>query len=393
MQTLLIIENNLNVELCKKLLSRIDIVSPIFFQDKELALEWCAINEVDVILISLPKRDAFYFIQQFQNVLNSQYVPVLMMASTRDVDLKIKALELNVMDFISIPIDPTELTHRIKNAAKMRKHQKSNLLAQKRIFELQKLEAVSCLTAGVAHEFNNLLSSIQGYSDLNKLNTQDLQQATLTQDTIDELSQEFFNNSQRINMAVKKGKLMVEQMLVYCRRDETLSNNAFNFYDFIKQHTKLLKDILPANVKTVVRLDTLNSSIYMESINLTDLTQIFWNLFSNARDVFDGKSGTVEMKFDLINSSTVCSCCSIRFQGNFFKIDVSDDGQGITEEILPRIFDPFFTTKEVGAGTGLGLSVVAGLIHNAQGHIQVMSTPDVKTTFSLFFPYTTHLIN
>ena len=80
-----------------------------------------------------------------------------MMASTRDLDLKIKALELNVTDFISIPLDQTELKHRIKNAAKMRKHQKSHLLAQKRIFELQKLEAVSCLTAGVAHEFNNLL--------------------------------------------------------------------------------------------------------------------------------------------------------------------------------------------------------------------------------------------
>ena len=391
MQTLLIIENNLNVAVFKKLLSKIDFVSPIFFQDPTLALEWCATNEVDVIMISLPKRDAFYFMQQFQNVVDSQYVPVLMMASTRDLDLKIKALELNVTDFISIPLDQTELKHRIKNAAKMRMHQKSHLLAQKRIFELQKLEAVSCLTAGVAHEFNNLLSTIQGLSDLNKLNTQDLQQATLTQATIDELSQEFFINAQRISMAVKRGKLMVEQMLVYCRRDETLSNNALNFYDFIKQNSKLLKDILPENVKTVIRLDTLNSSIYMESINITDLTQIFWNLFSNARDVFDGKSGSVEIEFDLINSSNICSCCSMRFQGDFFKIDISDNGQGITDDILPRIFDPFFTTKEVGAGTGLGLSVVAGLIHNAQGHIQVISTPDVKTTFSLFFPYTTPL--
>lgn len=389
MQTLLVIENNLSVELLKKLLGKIDFVSPIFFKDPKLALEWCATNEVDVIMISLPKRDAFYFMQQFQNVLDSQYVPVLMMASTRDIELKIKAFELNVTDFISIPVDQIELKHRIKNAAKMRMHQKSHLLAQKRIFELQKLEAVNCLTAGVAHEFNNLLSTIQGLSDLNKLNTQDLQQATLTQATIDELSQEFFINAQRISMAVKRGKLMVEQMLVYCRRDETLSDNRFNFYDFIKQNTKLLKDILPENVKTVVRLDTLNSSIYMESINITDLRQIFWNLFSNARDVFGGKSGTVEIEFELINSSNICSCCSMRFQGNFFKIDLSDNGQGINEEILPRIFDPFFTTKEVGSGTGLGLSVVAGLIHNAQGHIQVISMPDVKTTFSLFFPYTT----
>ena len=389
MQTLLIIENNLNVELLKKLLSGIDFISPIFFKDQYLALKWCASNEIDVILVSLPKTEALHFIEQFQNVWNSQYVPVIMMASTRDFELKIKALELNVTDFISIPLETIELVNRIKNAAKMRKQQQNNLLAQKRIYELQKLEAVNCLTAGVAHEFNNLLSSVQGYSDLNKMNAEDLQQAMLIESTIDELSKEFLNNSERISKTVEKGKLMVEQMLLYCRREEIKNNNAFNFYNCIEQNMLTLQEMLPENVRTVIRLDTLKTFIYMESINITDLTQIFWNIFSNARDEFDGRSGTVEIEFELINSSNICNCCSMNFQGNFFKINISDNGKGMKEEILPRIFDPFFTTKEVGRGTGLGLSVVAGLTHKAQGHIQVVSEPNVKTTFSLFFPYTT----
>lgn len=390
MQTLLVIENNLNVELLKKLLGKIHFVSPIYFQDPALALQWCESNEVDVILVSLSKHDALNFVEQFKYVFNSQYVPIIMVASARDLDLKIKALELSVSDFISFPLERMEFVNRIKNAAKMRIHQKSHLLAQKKLYELQKLEAVNCLTAGVAHEFNNLLMGIQGFADLNKLNAQDMKQIPLSPSVTNELSDDFLSNSQQISKAVIKGKLLVEQMLVYCRRDETQYCDSLNLYEFMRENFSNLLKTEPNNIRTVIHLNTLKTSIHLENIDVTDLAQIFWNTLSNSRDALNGKKGKVDITFELVNLRNVCSCCSADFHGHFIKIDISDDGHGIAEELLPRIFDPFFTTKEVGSGTGLGLSVIAGLIHNAKGYIQVTSIPDVKTTFSLFFPYTTH---
>lgn len=390
MQTLLVIENNLNVELLNKLFSKIHFVSPIYFQDPALALEWCESNEVDVILVSLSKRDALHFVEQFKYVFNSQYVPIIMVASTRDLDLKIKALELSVSDFISFPLERMEFVNRIKNAAKMRIHQKSHLLAQKRLYELQKLEAVNCLTAGVAHEFNNLLMGIQGFSDLNQLNAQDMKQVPLSLGMTKELSDDFLSNSQQISQAIVKGKLLVEQMLAYCRRDEMQHHHSINLHDFMRENFSHLFKNEPNNIRTIIHLNTLNRSIYLENIDTTDLAQIFWNTLRNSRDALNGKNGKVDITFELTNLRYVCSCCSVSFQGDFIKIDISDDGHGIDAELLPRIFDPFFTTKEVGSGTGLGLSVIAGLIHNAKGYIQVTSIPDVKTTFSLFFPYSVY---
>lgn len=390
MQTLLVIENNLNVELLKKLLGKIHFVSPIYFRDPALALEWCNSNEVDVILVSLSKRDALNFVKQFQCVPNSQYVSVIMVASMRDFDLKIKALELSVSDFISFPLERIEFVNRIKNAVKMRRHQKNQLLAQKKIHELQKLEVINCLTAGVAHEFNNLLMGIQGFDDLNQLNAQDMKQVTFSQNTAEELSDDFLSNSLQISKAIVKGTLLVEQMLAYCRRDETQLHHSINLYDFMSENVSKLLKTEPNNIRTVIHLNTLNRSIHLENIDATDLAQIFWNTLSNSHDALNGKNGKVDITFELVNLSYICSCCSVDFHGHFIKIDISDDGHGIAEELLPRIFDPFFTTKEVGSGTGLGLSVIAGLIHNAKGYIQVTSIPDVKTTFSLFFPYTTH---
>jgi signal transduction histidine kinase len=387
MQTLLVIENN-NSDSLKKLVNKIDFISPVFFQAPELALEWCEINDTDVVLVNLPKLLALEFVERFKTVLSHQHIPIIMMASTRDLELKIKALELNVTDFVSIPLEQIELVNRIKNAAKMREYQKVNLLAQKKILEVQKLEAVNCLTAGVAHEFNNLLMGIQGYADLNKLTAQDIRQAFPNSSVVEGFSDEFLSHSLQISSSVAKGKKMVEQMLLYCRRNEPPNHNDLNLLDFIKENTKNLREMLP-KLSFKTHLEAIRAPIYLDSIDSANLAQIFWNICVNSRDALENNTGSVDITLKLVHENSVCHCCSIDFQGEFIKIDISDHGQGIKAELLPRIFDPFFTTKEVGSGTGLGLSVVAGLVHNAHGYIKVASIPHKKTTFSLFFTYKT----
>jgi signal transduction histidine kinase len=242
-----------------------------------------------------------------------------------------------------------------------------------------------CLTAGVAHEFNNILYIIRGYSDLNSLTINDMDSQY---DSMDELKSSILSNSTKINKAVIKGKTLVEQMLVYCRRDEIHKEiKPLNVIDFMKENLATLRENLSKDIKLETNLDKITHAIYLQNINAITLTQILLNLLSNARDSLVKQSGIIELTVnDASHQQSQCSCCGVDFDGTFVELQVCDQGEGIEAIYMGRIFDPFFTTKEVGQGQGLGLSVVAGLVHNAGGYITVTSKPLEKTTFSLFFP-------
>lgn len=396
MQNLLVLENENNSIFLGKLITKIESISilPVFFHTALEALDWCEENTVDIVLIGcrLPIAISLDFLAQLQRILNNQNIPIILIASQSAMDIKLRALELGVTDFVSVPVEHIELETRIKNAFKTRLNQKNYLLAQEKIHELQKLEFMNCLTAGVAHEFNNILYIIRGYSDLNSLTIDDMDSQY---DSIDELKSSILSNSTKINKAVIKGKTLVEQMLVYCRRDEIHKEiKPLNVIDFMKENLATLRENLSKDIKLETNLDKITHAIYLQNINAITLTQILLNLLSNARDSLVKQSGIIELTVnDASHQQSQCSCCGIDFEGNFVELQVCDQGDGIDEVYLGRIFDPFFTTKEVGKGQGLGLSVVAGLVHNAGGYINVVSKPLEKTTFSLFFPIATNAEN
>ena len=389
MQNLLVLENENNSIFLGKLITKIESIdiSPVFFQGAPEALNWCENNKVDIVLIGcrLPIAISLDFLAQLQHILNNQNIPIIMIASQSAMDIKLRALALGVTDFVSVPVEHIELETRIKNAFKTRLNQKNYLLAQEKIHELQKLEFMNCLTAGVAHEFNNILYIIQGYSDLNSLTVDDID---AQYDPLDEFKSSILSNSAKINKAVIKGKTLVEQMLVYCRRDERHQEiKSLNIIDFMKENLDSLRENLSKDIQLETNLNKITHAIYLQNINAITLTQILLNLLSNARDSLGKQSGKIELTVnDASHQQSQCSCCGVDFDGTFVELQVCDQGEGIEAIYMGRIFDPFFTTKEVGQGQGLGLSVVAGLVHNAGGYITVTSKPLEKTTFSLFFP-------
>lgn len=389
MQNLLVLENENNSIFLGKLITKIESIdiSPVFFQGAPEALNWCENNKVDIVLIGcrLPIAISLDFLAQLQHILNNQNIPIIMIASQSAMDIKLRALALGVTDFVSVPVEHIELETRIKNAFKTRLNQKNYLLAQEKIHELQKLEFMNCLTAGVAHEFNNILYIIQGYSDLNSLTVDDID---AQYDPLDEFKSSILSNSAKINKAVIKGKTLVEQMLVYCRRDERHQEiKSLNIIDFLKENLDSLRENLSKDIQLETNLNKITHAIYLQNINAITLTQILLNLLSNARDSLGKQSGKIELTVnDASHQQSQCSCCGVDFDGTFVELQVCDQGEGIEAIYMGRIFDPFFTTKEVGQGQGLGLSVVAGLVHNAGGYITVTSKPLEKTTFSLFFP-------
>jgi signal transduction histidine kinase len=124
-------------------------------------------------------------------------------------------------------------------------------------------------------------------------------------------------------------------------------------------------------------------------IDSTELHQILTNLIVNARDAMS-QGGVIKLSLKRVTANEfICNSCIQTLEGNFIELSVSDNGSGIEKEVLEHIFDPFFSTKPVGEGTGLGLSTVSGMVHEAKGHIIVESNttePNQCTKFRLWFP-------
>jgi signal transduction histidine kinase len=125
-------------------------------------------------------------------------------------------------------------------------------------------------------------------------------------------------------------------------------------------------------------------------IDSIGLHQILTNLMVNARDAMRGIGGDIEVSLKIVTThELLCSACSHNLEGHYIELRVTDSGTGIEDSVIQNIFDPFFTTKPAGEGTGLGLSTVSGMVHDAQGHIIVESKttePNQGTAFRLLFP-------
>ncbi|MBN2724749.1 MAG: PAS domain-containing protein [Deltaproteobacteria bacterium] len=239
---------------------------------------------------------------------------------------------------------------------------------EKSIIRQKKLETAGQLTAGIAHEFNNILASIGGFSDMIL--------------TYDEISDNLRNDLTYINDGTKKASILVKQMLDYSRKNilqlkkvlpavlipETVGELMNSFPGEIEFHVK--------NISADVML-TLDPEGFKKALT---------NICINAANSMNQK-GTIiiETAYTDTVSEMVCSGCGHSFSGNYFTVAVKDSGCGINENLLNKIFDPFFTTREVGKGTGLGLSQVYGILAQHGGHITVASSP-LGSTFSLYFP-------
>ena len=254
-----------------------------------------------------------------------------------------------------------------------------------KFYHLQKLESIGRLTSGVAHDFNNLLMAISGYNDLNKLSAQDL--TANSQVSVDNIQNELLDNSKQIDRACHKAKKLISQMLSYCRRDksEAIENPVLNVNNELHESLDMIRKMIPSTI--YFDLDLTDKIISLPQLDESQFNQIIVNLCVNAADAIGDAQGTIKFHTGYVELNGVCSRCKREFEGKFVEIRVSDSGCGINSVVLKRIFEPFYTTKGVGEGTGLGLSVIAGIVHNADGYILLESEVGVGTTFKLLFSY------
>lgn len=232
----------------------------------------------------------------------------------------------------------------------------------------QKLESIGQLAAGVAHDFNNILTVIQGYADL--LLTRCQQETALT------------GPLKQISDATRRASSLTRQLLTFSRK-QVIQMRIISLNTVLGNLSSILSRLLGEDIALV---DSFAGELPSIQADAGMIEQVVMNLVVNARDAMP-KGGQLRMATSLVevDFAHIQRQVSAR-QGLFVCLEIADTGCGMSADTLSRIFEPFFSTKEVGKGTGLGLATVYGIIKQHQGWIEVTSEPGIGTTFKVFLP-------
>ena len=242
---------------------------------------------------------------------------------------------------------------------------------QQQLYHSQKMDSIGHLTGGIAHDFNNILGSIVGYTSLSK-------KIAAKQDN--EKLKQFLNE---VSIASKRARDLISQMMIFSR-SEPSQNVPVDTVPIIKEVLQLIKSMLPSSITIQQQFD---KNVDHININPIALHQVIMNILINAKDAILENVGTISIHLSQEKVSiNKCDSCHSSYSGQFVCIEIRDSGSGIPVELIERIFDPFFTTKDIGRGTGMGLSVVHGIVHDSNGHIIVSTIADKGTGFKLYFP-------
>ena len=244
--------------------------------------------------------------------------------------------------------------------------EKKNLESQ--LLQSQKLEALGSLTGGVAHDFNNYLTTIIGYSQLGMLRVPE-------EDPLHSRLMAIYN-------AAHKASGLTQQLLAFSRK-QIMELKVLNLNDLIRNMVKMMGRLVGENIE---KKEVLRDSIGTIKADPGQVEQIIMNLAVNARDAMpDGGSLFFETD-SIVLDATYCHKHPEVSPGPYVVFSVTDTGHGMTPEVIKKIFDPFFTTKKRGEGTGLGLSTVYGIVKQLKGQIFVYSELGRGTTIKIYFP-------
>jgi len=251
---------------------------------------------------------------------------------------------------------------------KLAEERRIRLEAQLR--QAQKMEAIGQLTGGIAHDFNNLLTSIMGYVRLASERDAALGDPRLTG---------YLAQTQR---SCERARDLIQQMLMFSRGQRG-SPKTVALGRLVEESLETLRHALPATLQLVTEVSRDTPHICADPLQVE---QVLLNLCINARDATSGTGAIRVSVRPLVADGLLCAGCHATVAGSFMEMCVEDDGHGMTPEVLGRVFEPFFSTKETGKGTGMGLAIVHGIVHEHCGHVIVETGVGRGSRFRVLWP-------
>ena len=264
----------------------------------------------------------------------------------------------------------------ITNITERRRAEAAQTSLEAQLRESQKLEAIGTLAGGIAHDFNNIIATILGNADLARQDAR-----TDPAGAIESIEE--------IHKAGTRARDLVHQILSFSRREPT-QRRPTQLARVVEESARLLGTTLPARITLEVICEPDAPDILADA---NQIKQVLINLANNAMQATCGAPGHIAFRLDsllpdaaLVSAHPELQALHAKRPGRMVRLAVSDDGPGMDAAVMARIFEPFFTTKPVGEGTGLGLSVVHGIVRNHEGAIVVTSAPGRGATFTIYLP-------
>ncbi|WP_456370943.1 hybrid sensor histidine kinase/response regulator, partial [Thermodesulfatator atlanticus] len=240
---------------------------------------------------------------------------------------------------------------------------------ERQLLQAQKMESIGLLAGGIAHDFNNILAAISGYNELLKNNLKD---------------PKLLRYTEIIEKSTKRAADLVSNLLAFARAGK-YQVEPLNLNDIVDEVISFLKHSLD---KKIVLRKEISAKLPIIMADSSQINQVLLNLCLNARDAILSQGGgqiIIRTRTTIFDNTHIFITGDKAPPGEYVVLEVEDTGPGIPHDIIDKIFEPFFTTKPVGEGSGLGLSVVYGIVRNHGGFVDVSSRPG-KTKFTIFFP-------
>jgi signal transduction histidine kinase len=243
------------------------------------------------------------------------------------------------------------------------------LMLENRLLEAQKLETIGALAGGIAHDFNNILATISGYAEL----------------LIDDLPRPSLSSEKvaKIQMAVNKARSLTNQILTFSRQVEQ-EKVPVSVYEVLRETIGFVKSAAPPTITIKSNCRDKQKYVFADP---TQLFRVFLNLMTNAIQALEDKKGSISVTLTIEEGKKVRGDLNnVIVADEYVLVTFSDTGKGMDPSLLRRIFEPFFTTREVGKGSGMGLSVVHGIVSEMDGAILVSSEKGKGSIFYIYLP-------
>jgi signal transduction histidine kinase len=344
------------------------------------ALDIVAVERPDVILldVSMPEMSGIEVCRRLKSDAETRLIPIILVTAHTSTEDIVEGLNAGADDYITKPVTPAVLSARLRSALRikgiydelatantqLRREMAERAKAEEELRHAQKLELVGQLAGGIAHEFNNLLQTIEGYTAfaIERLSCDD----SCRQDL------------QQVLNASSRATELTRQLLGFSRR-RALEKRHVDPNRVVADLAKMIRPLVGKSIQLEIVLDREIGTVFADP---GELQQALLNLCLNARDAMPS-GGKLSLKTE--RELVACEEEQGRLQEHAV-MHVIDTGCGMSDETRRRLFEPFYTTKEVGKGTGLGLANVYGVVRQHGGSAQVDSAPGKGTKFTIYLP-------